>query len=415
MPNYSALLDRYGSPLYLYREQVLAEQLSLLRKTFPDFSLLYSLKANPHPAISRFMAGCGIGIDAASSYEVKKALEAGVPPERIYYSAPGKTDRQLSDSLGTCRIIADSLSELVRLDALADRTDSGNKGERTPAGLRINPQIAFGPGESPAIIGGVSAKFGVDEESLLAHKPLLDSLKHVRVTGIHVFLRSQVLSHAALAALFDAVFALAVRCREILGRNPEFVNFGAGLGIPSSGDSAALDLDSLRHKVRGLVKNYAPSLPGCALLLESGRFLAAKAGIFLCRIEDIKESRGTRYVIAPGGLNGFLRPPVMNLLHAMPSPLPGPYEPLFSSSEAHRVSLPEKNAGKPQRVTVCGNLCTSLDVLAKDILLPDPQVGDILAISNAGAYAATLSPFAFASFPRPAEIYMDSEGSEVTQ
>jgi diaminopimelate decarboxylase len=250
----------------------------------------------------------------------------------------------------------------------------------------------------------------VDEESLLSNKPLLDSLTHIRVAGIHVFLRSQVLSHTALAAVFGAVFSLAIRCREIFGRNLQFINFGGGVGIPSSEDSPGVDLDILRSEVRRLVEKYVPSLPNCALWMESGRFLVGKAGVFISRIEDIKESRGITYVIVAAGMNGFFRPAMMNLLNALPFPVQGPFEPLFSNGAAHRVFLPEKNGGTLQRVTVCGNLCTSLDVLAQDILLPDPRTGDVLMVSNAGAYAASLSPFSFASFPRPAELYMDCEG-----
>ncbi len=408
--SFSRLADEYGCPFYLYEETAIAAQLAVLRGTFPNFSVLYSVKTNPHPAVCRCLAANGLGADAASSYEVRRALAAGFAPERIFYSAPGKTAEQLADALGNCMVTADSYSELARLDALAGASGMAANGP-LPVGLRINPDAAFGPGEFPELTGGVSMKFGVDAESLEAHKALFASLRHIRPAGIHVYLRSQVLSHASLAASFAAVFSLATYCRDALGWKLSFINFGGGLGMAASATAPALDMDALRTEVGRLAAAHARFFPDCALLLESGRFLVGGCGTFVTRIEDIKESRGTTYLIAPGGLSGFLRPSVMHLLGGLPFPVQGPFEPLFSNSEAHRAALPEKAQGALKRVTVCGNLCTALDVMAKDAMLPDPQIGDILTVGNAGAYAATLSPFAFGSFPRPAELYRDSGGS----
>ena len=410
---YSKLADKHGFPLYLYDEGIIASQLVILRSVFEDFSILYSLKTNPHPAICRFMADSGLGADAASVYEVEKALAAGFTPHRIFYSAPGKTMHELAGALGKCVITADSYHELQRLDDLAGKTGA-TESRPMPVGLRINPSLSFGLGEFPEVGAGLSTKFGVDEESLTAHKQFFVSLKHIRIAGIHVFLRSQVLSHTALSASFEAIFKLAAFCRHSFGWELAFINFGGGLGIIPSDEVAGLDTEALRNSVNRLVTSYAPLFPGCDLLLESGRFLVGKAGTFITRIEDIKESRGTTYVIAPGGLGGFLRPSVMGLLDAVGSSAQGPFEPLYSNSSAHRISLPQKTAGPMIKVTVCGNLCTALDVVGKDVLMPEPEIGDILAVSNAGAYAATLSPFAFASFPRPAEIYRTRDNNFVS-
>jgi diaminopimelate decarboxylase len=412
---YSQLADEYGCPFYIYEEAAIAERLALLRDTFPDFGVLYSVKTNPHGPVCRFMAGQGIGADAASSYEVERALEAGFPMDAIYYSAPGKTVRQLADSLGKCVITADSLHELERLERLAgERVAAGRK---LCVGLRINPDLAYGPGEFPEIVPGVSSKFGVDVETLTSRREFFNSLRNIRLTGLHVFIRSQVLSHAAITAAIRATFETALMCRREFGWEMEFINFGGGMGTAAAPHAAALDTAALRVAVTSLVREYRNRLPDCTLLLESGRFLVGGAGAFVSRIEDVKTSRGTTYVIVPGGLNGFLRPSVMNLLHALPCEVSetsggafGPYEPLYTNARMHQVSLPEKTDGATVRATVCGNLCTALDVIARDAQLPDPQIGDIVAVSNAGAYAASLSPFAFASFPRPPELFRRRNG-----
>lgn len=413
------LSAKYGYPFYIYEESAIRAQLERLRQTLPDFKILYSVKTNPHPAILRFMAENGVGADAASAGEVERAAAAGMPREQILFSAPGKSPAQLRQSLGRCLITADSYTELERLDELAGQyaQDAGVAmagSGKLPVGLRINPDFSFSTGEFAAPTAGVSSKFGVDEESLAGRKEFFQNLKRLRPAGIHVFLRSQVLSAEAIAASFAAVFKIAARCREELGWELGFINFGGGLGIGSALEQKEagqdLDLALLGRLVADLVQAYKKRLPGVELFLESGRFLVGRAGTFVTRIEDIKESRGKTHVIAPGGLNGFLRPSVLNLLASLPGQVAGPLEPLFSGFDKHRVSLPGKT-GKPRLVTVSGVLCTSLDVLARDVELPDPQIGDILTVSEAGAYAATLSTFAFASFERPAELYRAANGS----
>lgn len=406
---YSDLAGIFGYPFYIYEENSIAARLTLLREIFPGFEVLYSVKTNPHPAILRFMAANGAGADAASANEVNAAFAAGFRQDMIFYSAPGKTDEQLDETFGKCPITADSYGELARLDALGARRESA-----MPVGLRINPDISLGMGEFPEVCPGVSMKFGEDEETLLPRKEFCNGLNHARPSGIHVFLRSQVRNAHSIAATLEAVFKIALRCRQELGWDIHFVNFGSGLGIPYGDGTPALDTGALRDAVGDMVGRYSGQLPGCRLLLESGRFLVGTAGTFVSRIVDIKESRGRTYCITPGGLSGFLRPSVMSLLNALPFPVQGPLEPLFSNEGAHEVRLPEKDSGALKTVTVCGNLCTALDVMAKDVELPSPEVGDIVAVNNAGAYSASLSPFAFASFPRPVELYRNCDGAVTT-
>ena len=397
----------HGYPFYLYKETRIAAQLDRLRQALPDFGILYSLKTNPHMAICRFMSRNGVGADAASGAEVQTSLAAGFAPENIFYSAPGKSEGELRASIGNCVIIADSYGELERINAIAAAS-----GRVEHVGLRVNPSVSYGTGAFPEILPGAPAKFGVDEESLAERSECIAGLKNIRLRGVHVFLRSQVLSHSAMLAYCRHVFSLARAWAAIFGQAPSFVNFGGGFGIACGEWREPLDLLSLRAGLLELAAEQKTALPkDVRLLVESGRFLVAEAGSFVSRIEDVKDSRGVRFAIVPGGLGGFLRPSIMSLMNSLPAGVSGPLEPLYSNGSAHAVSMPDGGLGRPlKKVTVTGNLCTSLDIIAKDALLPDPGVGDILCVSNAGAYAATLSPFAFAGFSRPAELYLDSQG-----
>lgn len=411
MPSLSTLAELYGCPFYLYDESTIEAQWKRLSGSLPDFSLLYSLKTNPHLDICRFMRECGAGADAASAGEVQQALAQGFSPDMILYSAPGKNEDDLEFGLENSMVIADSYGELERMDALAEAM-----ARVFPVGLRINPALSFGPGPWPEILPGTPAKFGVDEESLHGRADYFAGFRHIRITGIHVFLRSQVLSHQALVRYWRHIFSLADKCGTLFGQPLEFINFGGGFGVACGEWTSPLDLAAFEQDLASLAAAERRRLPeGVQLFAESGRFLVASAGTFVTRVEDVKESRGTVFVIVPGALNAFFRPALMNLLGGQPGGGPGPLEPLYSNATAHQVFLPELSeeeiARRPlKRVTVTGNLCTSLDVVARDVLLPLPERGDILAIDNAGAYAASLSPHGFAGFERPRELYRDKLG-----
>jgi diaminopimelate decarboxylase len=411
MESLPELAAKYGCPAYLYEETRIAAQLARLWTALPDFGVLYSVKTNPHPAVCRFMNAGGVGADAASAFEVERARAAGFPADKIYYSAPGKSDKDLRSAFGSCVLTADSYNELERINALA-----AEAGRVESVGLRVNPGIAFGAGPCPELLPGAAAKFGVDEEGLAGRAQFIAGLKNIRLRGFHVYLRSQVLSHDVLLAYCRHIFSLARVWNGIFGAGPDFVNFGGGFGVACGEWQVPLDLDALGAALRPLVAEHrAFQSKGAELFIESGRFLVAEAGTFITRVEDVKESRGVCFVIAPGGLNAFLRPALTTLLGALPATVKGPLEPLYSNASAHAVSLPG-GAGRPEKkVSVVGNLCTALDLIAKDILLPEPRPGDILLVGNAGAYGATLSPSGFSGFPPPLELYRDGAGRIVQE
>lgn len=211
------MLRKEQAPFYVYEKSVIKSQIELVKDTLPQFDCLYSIKCNPYQPVVDFIAANGIGSDAASWREVEISAEAGMKAEDIYFSTPGKTREDIAKSIGTCVLIADSFHELELLDELAKE-----KGLQVKAGLRINPDFTMAGG------AGVSTKFGVDEEILLASKDYLQSLKNVALVGIHIHAKSQELDADRLAAYYKNVFELALRCQDTLGITLEFVNFGGG-------------------------------------------------------------------------------------------------------------------------------------------------------------------------------------------
>ena len=163
MPDVEALLKRHGFPLYIYDRGVISGQIARLKDVFSGFDILYSMKCNHNDAVCRHITADGIGIDAASRNEVLAARVLGVPRDKILFSAPGKSDEDLAETLDDCLIIADSYNELRRIDALC-----AGRGIVRPVGLRVSPAIAYGPGLCPAVCPGLPDKFGDDEEELPA-------------------------------------------------------------------------------------------------------------------------------------------------------------------------------------------------------------------------------------------------------
>ncbi len=389
---YEKLAAQYGTPLYVYRASVIRRQALRLQKAFPDFVLLYSMKCNPLPEICSLLAEMGTGFDCCSGREVLAASETGLAYERIFYSAPGKTRQEIESSLGKSLVFADSWTELELINSICRE-----RGIVLEAGLRVSPAISLGQGTKPAILKAVPDKFGVPEEDLPARAGWLASLKNIRITGLHVYMRSQVLDAETLSSVFSHTAAIA----RLLHTNPGFqlryINFGGGFGIPYQAEEE-LAIEDIGRACATLAKDLLEICPGVQLFLESGRYLVGQAGSFVSRILDVKECRGTTFVIAEGLLNHFFRPALARLLDDLTESLPagpkGPCEPLWGGPG---ILLP-KVYGTPapaRPVTLCGTLCTAQDCVAKDIVLPDIVPGNLLVFPNAGAYGAVLSPHDF--------------------
>ena len=394
---------RQYDSFYLYDERRIQAQIWRLRLAFPEVGFLYSVKANPNREILSCMAANGLGADAASLEEVRASRAAGMAPERIYYSAPGKTEGDLFGAMSAATLIADSPNEVETIRRLAER-----RGVRADIGVRINPAEDFDGGP------GMPSKFGIDEEELFLLLPRWKVWDSFRVTGIHVHQRSQVLSEERLAAYYRRVFALAEGVQEVLGNPLTFLNFGSGIGIPCAPNDREPEIDALGAAFAALREEYRASLGGARLLMESGRYLVGDSGVYAMKVLDKKVSRGTTCVILKNTLNGFLRPALAGL---MPEGMAAA-EPLFTARDAFRFSvLPADPArekdGTRERVTLAGNLCTGADIIARDVLLPELRVGDTVLVNHAGGYGAALTPLAFSGQERPTELFLKADGEIV--
>ncbi len=384
------LARTYGTPIFIYDGAVLDRKFDELRSALPArFSIYYSIKANPCPAVVRHFLGKGCGIEIASAGEFRKALQAGCPAERILFAGPGKSEAELELVLsgGIGEIHMESLTEAKRIAAICRRL-----GRRAQVAIRINPA---GEAEGGAMrMGGRPAPFGIDEEIL---DQVLDAVlaePELDLCGIHLFTGTQILDAAVLETQYRHGLELARRVVKRLGCPLRTLDFGGGLGIPYFAHEQELNLESLQTRLSALFQEIDgdPAFVKTHFLVEPGRFLAGEAGVYLTRISDVKISRGKKFLIVDGGMNHHL---------AASGNLGQTIKRNYPIAIANKLTAPADEA-----VDIVGPLCTPLDTLARAVTLPHAEIGDLVGIFQSGAYGRSASPVGFLSHPEPAEIFL---------
>jgi diaminopimelate decarboxylase len=383
----SRIAEEHGTPLFVYDSSILDKQWTDLMRALPDrVEIYYSVKANPTPAIVKTFLSRGSGLEIASGGELHLALSAGCPPERIVFAGPGKRDSEIRDFLqaGGGEIHVESLNEAMRLIGLCD-----SLGTKVRAAVRINPSAEVQGGAMR--MGGKSAPFGVDEEEMGFVVEALEGSSRIRVTGVHIFAGTQILDAAVLGAQYRKCVELARAVARILKKPIETVDFGGGLGIPYFDGDPDLDVEAYGREVRDLISGLDDeTFRSTRFLVEPGRYLVGEAGIYLCRVLDVKSSRGKLYAVLDGGMNHHL---------AASGNLGQVIKRNFPVAVLNRLAEPSRKT-----FDLVGPLCTPLDVLARGVELPPVQVGDLVGILQSGAYARSASPLGFLSHPAPAEV-----------
>jgi diaminopimelate decarboxylase len=388
----SSLAERHGTPLFLYDCGVIDQKLRALQHALTsNIEIYYSVKANPNPAILRRFVSHGCGLEIASAGELLQALAAGCRPQRILFAGPGKTDRELEMAIGEAigEIHVESPGEAIRLSELCER-----RGRRTGVSVRINPSAEVQGGAMR--MGGKSAPFGVDEEKMESLMDFITGKACFEFCGIHVFSGTQILDHTVLLQQFRRAVEIARRVALTIGRPLKTVDFGGGFGIPYFNGETELDLAGLSRELAAFLTDVRshPDFRGTRFIVEPGRFLVGEAGVYVARITDIKESRGKTFLILDGGMNHHLAASG-NLGQTIKRNYP----------IALIQKLGQRNAGC---VDVVGPLCTPLDTVGRDVLLPEAATGDLVGIFQSGAYARTASPLMFLSRNSPAEVCVEN-------
>jgi len=209
---------------------------------------------------------------------------------------------------------------------------------------------------------------------------------------LHFYLGTQILDHEILVRQYRHTLEVAKRLVTRIGRPLSTVDFGGGLGIPYFTGERALDVQKLRIELNSLIAhiNDDRAFEGTRFMIEPGRYLVGQAGVYVARVNDVKISRGKKYVVIDGGMNHHL---------AASGNLGQVIKRNFPMAVLNKLARTAQ-----ERVDVVGPLCTPLDTLGRDVELPEIEVGDLVGVFQSGAYARTASPHQFLSYPAPPEL-----------
>ncbi len=362
------LANAVGTPFYCYSTATLERHYRVFTDAFAGEKALvcYAMKANSNQSVLRTLAKLGAGADVVSGGELRRALAAGIPPERIVFSGVGKTEAELRAALATdilC-INVESEPELELLSALAS-----GQGKTAQISVRVNPDVDSGS-HAKISTGKSENKFGIPLAQARAVYARAAKLPGIRVAGVDMHIGSQITDLVPLEAAFR-LLAEFVQTLRADGHTISHVDFGGGLGIPYHMDGEAPPLPSA---YAAMVKRVTHNL-GCTLLFEPGRLIVGNAGILVARVIYVKQGEAKKFVIIDAAMNDLIRPTLY---------------------EAHHDILPVRASpqGAPEiTADVVGPVCESGDYLALGRNMPEPKAGDLLAIMTAGAYGAVQSGF----------------------
>lgn len=382
---------RYGTPLLVYgRRQILANYETLAR-TFSQTSGLplrvcYAMKANPHREILRLLRRQGAWIDAVSPREVEEALRAGFSARRILFTG---TSLSSADLRRVFRVdgLTVNIDALEQLELMQELKKKEFRGKRIRVSVRWNPGI--GRGFNPRAItagarstDGTPIKFGVEKSKVLAAFEKASSSGFIPV-GLHQHLGSGWVDedYEVVSAAVDRIIAMASRA-EKEGFPLEFLDFGGGFGPRYEERQRVFPL---RRYAAHIARRVAEAGLGIeAIAVEPGKYLVADAGVLLLGVQYLKESYGQLFAcVNSGTYNSLPRPAI------------------YPQARHHIVHCSRVYDGKMKPVTVAGNLCETGDVFGKEIPMPVPRRGDVLAVLGAGAYGRSMaSNFNLRDIPR---------------
>jgi diaminopimelate decarboxylase len=372
-----ALVAEAGdTPLFVYDLELIDRKVERFRAALPGVALHYAMKANPHPQVVAHLWSRVDGIDLASGGELRTALEAGAYPKAMSFAGPGKRASELELAIRHgVTLNCESEREAARTIAIGERL-----GLTPRIAIRINPPFEIkGSGMR---MGGGARPFGVDHDRVPALiRTLLDA--GVDLRGFHIFAGSQALSAEALIEAQGAALDLTEEISRETGYVPAHVNLGGGFGIPYVHGDQPVGVEQVGASLTERLNNRAQEFENTEYAIELGRWLVGECGVYLTRILDRKVSHGKTFLVVDGGMHHQLA-------------ASGNFGQVIRRN--YPVAIAGRfGAGAEEESSIVGCLCTPLDRLADDVMLPRAEEGDLVAVFLAGAYGLTASPQAFLS------------------
>jgi len=364
--NIARLAEEVGTPFYCYSTATLTRHYEVFAQSFKgmDAQVFFAMKANSNQAIIKILGNLGAGMDVVSMGEIKRALAAGVSPQKIIFAGVGKTRTEMAFALdaGIYGFNVESEPELVALNEVAL-----SKGVVANVALRINPDVD--PKTHVKIsTGKAENKFGIPYDGAVDLYDRALEMEGISASGIHMHIGSQITD---LEPFRDAFMLMRELVGELRSRGNEInhLDLGGGLGVPyKATDPVPPHPDDYARVVRETVGDL-----GCSLMFEPGRLIAGNSGILVSRVIFVKEGEAKRFVIVDGAMNDLIRPTLYEAHHDI-------------------LTVIEPDRAVPfEKVDVVGPICETGDYLAVGRDMPLLKEGDLISVMTAGAYGAIQS------------------------
>jgi len=379
-----AIVEAIGTPAYIYSARAVREAYRAIDDAFAGFphAIHYALKANSSLGLLRVLHAMGSRADANSIGEIEVARRAGFVPAEMVFTGVGKTRQELEAAIatGVGTINAESVGELDRLASIAS-----GMGREARAALRVNPDIDAQ--SHPNISTGLRTnKFGVPLQEARSAYQARKATPGLRLVGVHIHIGSQITTAEPLRRAAEVLASLAMGLRDD-GIPLEHVDLGGGLGIAYEGRQMITPAEYAAAVLPDLQR------AGIPVVLEPGRAIVGHSGAIVARVVDTKRyPDGRQFAVLDAGMTELMRPAMYGSFHRIVPLLP--------------------RAGGETPWDVVGPICESSDVFARDRVLPELRVDDLVALLDTGAYGAVMGS-TYNRRPLPPEVLVDDGGWQI--
>jgi len=363
----------FGSPVYVYDAEKIESQYKRLTKAFSkvkQLKLNYAVKALSNISVLKLFNKLGSGIDTVSIQELRLGLKAGFKPEDIIFTPNGVSLEEIEE--------AAKLGVQINIDNLSILEQFGTKHPKIPVCIRINPHVMAG-GNTNISVGHIDSKFGISIHQIPLLLRIVENTK-MNINGIHMHTGSDILDIDVFLYASEILFETAKNFKTL-----EFIDFGSGFKVPYKKGDIETNIEELGDKLskrfNEFCKAYGKDL---TLAFEPGKFLVSEAGVFLAKVNVVKQTTSTVFAQIDSGFNHLIRPMLYGSQH-----------------DILNISNPK---GRERFYSVVGYICET-DTFANNRRISEINERDILCFKNAGAYCYSMASN-YNSRYRPAEVLL---------
>jgi diaminopimelate decarboxylase len=353
------LAKKYGSPIYVYDTDKIESQYNRLTDAFStvkSLKLNYAVKALSNINILKFFKNIGAGLDTVSIQEVQLGLTTGIDPQKIIFTPNGVSLKEIEEVA--------KLGVQINIDNLSILELFGQKHPEIPVCVRINPHIMAG-GNSKISVGHIDSKFGISIHQVPHIKRVVENTG-MNINGIHMHTGSDILDIDTFLRATEILFDVAKQFDDI-----DFIDFGSGFKVPYKEGDISTDIEQLGLQLSERFNDFCVEYgKDITLMFEPGKFLVSDAGVFLAKVNVVKQTTSTVFAHVDSGFNHLVRPMMYDSYHHITN-----------------ISNPE---GRDRYYSVVGYICET-DTFGSNRRIAEISEEDVLCFHNAGAYCFSMA------------------------